>query len=112
MNFRALRQTFTITVDAEIAGTASQCGNQTGLAANGEGIKFTVFARQTAALILGSAVVCADAFGDFGGSGIAFLLSAHQTGQQRQHKQLGNKVFYIKKELLYICKYQKTVTKT
>ena len=92
MNFGALGQTFTVPVNAEIAVSTCQGGDQAGFAPDGGGEEFSIPALQTAALVLGSAVVGADALGDFGGSGVGLLISAGQFAQQGQNEKLGDKV--------------------
>ena len=67
MNFRALGQAFAISVDAEVAVGTCQGGNEAGLAPDGVSIQFSVLSFQTAAMVLGTAMVGTDALGNFCG---------------------------------------------
>ena len=92
MNFRKFRQAFAVPVNAEITVGTSQGGDQAGFATDGVSVKLAILTFQTAAVILGSAMVGADAFGDFGRGGVAFLNAAHKSAQQGQNKELGDEI--------------------
>ena len=87
-----MRQPLAVPVNAEIAVSPCQSGDETGFAPDGLGVQLPVSSGQTAAVILGTAVVGADALRDTGGDGVGGHVPAGEPAEQGLNKQFCDKV--------------------